>query len=85
MNNQVKTEQPNEVHISPSELNAGFGAWVSVLDRLPNPDAEVLWYSARGKSIFINCLRHGVTGPYGKNLLPDIPYWMPLPEAPNVI
>jgi hypothetical protein len=25
MNDQVKTEQPNEAHISPSELNAGLG------------------------------------------------------------
>ena len=25
MNDQIKTEQPNEAHISPSELNAGLG------------------------------------------------------------
>lgn len=78
------TESKNEALIGGSELNDGLGAWISVLDRLPHPDAEVLWYSARSKSIFINCLRHGVTGPYGENLLPDIPYWMPLPKAPNL-
>lgn len=82
--NDSTPQKQDEATSAESELSAGLGVWVSVLDRLPNPDAEVLWYSARSKSIFINCLRHGVTGPYGENLLPDIPYWMPLPEAPNV-
>ena len=36
MNNQVKTEQPNEAHISPSELNDGFGVTDKMVDKFLN-------------------------------------------------
>jgi hypothetical protein len=48
MNDQVKTEQSNEAHISPSELNAGLGAWnstgiVTLQDfKLPDDETPVL-------------------------------------------
>lgn len=36
MNDQVKTEQPNEVHISPSVLNDGFGVTDEMVDKFLN-------------------------------------------------
>ncbi len=45
MNDQVKTEQPNEAHISPSELNAGLERKLAMAENkaeLLAEDIEVL-------------------------------------------
>lgn len=55
--------------------------WISVKDRLPEPNQDVLAIHSEG-IIDINFLDH-YTGFLFENLYGEITHWMPLPEPPE--
>ena len=70
-------------------ISAASPKWISVKDRLPEHDGEVLAYC--GGNIFIaNCPEDEWVvycleeGGYSETCHVQVDYWMPLPETPDV-
>ena len=61
--------------------------WISVKDRLPDINKQVLVYDANSKGL-ASAIIHLVNGKvcfmgYGDDLATDITHWMPLPKPPK--
>ena len=60
--------------------------WISVKDRLPEEDCEVIIYDADTKAVSIGCwIGRQFYEPYGYNPRPfeNVTWWMLLPEKPK--
>lgn len=64
-----------------------LGGWISVKDKLPEDDKDVLVYNSKDKEIIIaNYKGDNAWDSYAYGWLPDdtVTHWQPLPELPEV-
>lgn len=81
----METQTGKEDTSRQSASNAGLGAWVSVNDRLPEPETDVLCAGTFGVPLFVAALFDGNWESFidGGEKAREVTHWQPLPEAPN--
>lgn len=81
----MTTETVKEHAVGQSRSTDGLGAWISVNNRLPEPETDVLCAGTFGVPLFVAALFEGKWESFidGGEKAREVTHWMPLPEAPN--